>query len=279
MLLFNKKENKIIVRFFGGLGNQLFIFAFSKSQALNNNALLVADSISGFLFDRYRRTFLLSVFSIEISSLSYHNAIWLKFLMKLKLASRKITIIKENNSRCFEPNLLSYRSTTPITFFQGYWQSYKYFELYSDEIRGSINIDKLKVNNDIQILANKIKNTESIAIHIRRVQYEDKLDINYYLKALDIFRDLDDKQFFVFSDDIEWCKTNFYFREFTYISGNSEVEDFYLMSKCKKFIIANSSFSWWAAWLSTNKLKKVVAPKNMSIGCINEFYPNDWILI
>ena len=128
-------------------------------------------------------------------------------------------------------------------------------------------------------MGQKIENTESIAIHIRRIKYEDKLHIDYYLKALNIFNGVNKKQFFVFSDDIEWCKNNFYTNEFIYVSGNSEIEDFYLMSKCKNFIIANSSFSWWAAWLSKSKNKKIVAPKNISIGCINEFYPHDWILI
>jgi hypothetical protein len=279
MSFFRKKENKIIIRFFGGLGNQLFIFAFSKSLALSSNSLLFIDNYSGFIFDRYRRKYLLNNFLIEIPKVNIFYLLYLKFLNKYNIISKKVVFIREKNSRCIESALLNFSPLSSVTFLEGYWQSYKYFNKYSEQIKASLNIDNINVNKEVRLHAIKIKNTESVAIHVRRVDYQDKLHINYYLNAIDFFKNINGVKFYIFSDDIEWCKLNFATNEFIYFSNNSEIEDFYLMTKCNNFIIANSSFSWWAAWLSDSISKKVIAPKNTSIGCKNEFYPDDWILI
>jgi hypothetical protein len=279
MSFFRKKENKIIIRFFGGLGNQLFIFAFSKSLSLSSNSLLFIDNYSGFIYDSYKRKYLLNNFLIRIPRINIFLLFYFKFLNKYKIISNKVIFIKEKDSRCIESSLLNFNPTATVTFFEGYWQSYKYFNKYSDQIRNSLNIDNLPVSIEVKLQALKIKNTESVAIHVRRLEYEDKLNINYYHNAIDLFKNLKFIKFYIFSDDIEWCKLNFSSNEFVFITNNSEIEDFYLMTKCNSFIIANSSFSWWAAWLSESESKKVIAPKNTSIGCVNNFYPNDWILI
>ena len=87
----------------------------------------------------------------------------------------------------------------------------------------------------------------------------------------------------VFSDDLDWCKETFLGNRFTFISGNRDYQDLFLMSMCKNNIIANSSFSWWGAWLNTNLNKKVIAPKKwfgpqLSLSS-DDIYPNTWEII
>lgn len=140
-----------------------------------------------------------------------------------------------------------------IVDFCGYMQSYKYFDNNQDIIQGLFTP----------------KNCPTImwgctSIHIRRgdflkfPEYHTNLDISYYLEAMKI---INSKKYFIFSDDINWCKNNFKGEQFIFSDNTDAIEDLKLMSKCEHNIIANSSFSWWGAYLNKNPSKIVVAPK------------------
>ena len=107
--------------------------------------------------------------------------------------------------------------------------------------------------------------------------------MEYYQKAIKYINDnIEDPYFFIFSDDINWCKENLILNNALYVEANlkSNFEcDMILMSKCKHNIIANSTFSWWGAWLNQNLNKNVIAPKRWmsSFECLDDLYPNDWI--
>lgn len=167
--------------------------------------------------------------------------------------------------------------------FNGYFQSEKYLD--RDKILDLYSIDR----DSADYIQLKYKNilSDSVSIHIRRGDYLDKQDkhpvqdMNYYNLAMSYFNNC--KNFIIFSDDIEWCKNNFIGDQFVFIEGERDYIDLWLMSLCNHNIIANSSFSWWGAWLNQNKNKKVIAPSNWfgpkkQLNA-KDLYCKDWIII
>lgn len=160
----------------------------------------------------------------------------------------------------------------------GYFQSEKYFKDYKDDIRFLLT----PLSSSSPMLSN------TASIHVRRGDYLkfnkafEQLDLGYYTKAISI---LNAKKYIVFSDDIDWCKKTFRGNEFSFSEGTSEVEDLVLMSKCEHNIIANSSFSWWGAWLNNNPNKKVIAPSKWfgpelsPTHNTKDLIPKEWIII
>lgn len=159
----------------------------------------------------------------------------------------------------------------------GYFQSYKYFEHYEKEIRALFDF-KVSTNYDP---------SGKVSLHIRRGNYvslsehHHNLSIDYYRNAIDYFKGY---KFLVFSDDIAWCKENFIGDEFEFVENQTDVEDLCLMSQCEHNVIANSTFSWWGAWLNNNPNKIVVYP-NKWFGPLNsqyetyDMFPPEWICL
>jgi hypothetical protein len=159
---------------------------------------------------------------------------------------------------------------TPIpvgaTFLEGYYQSEKYFIDNSDEILEMFSF-KNSVVNKIKKLHSDILNDErpKVSMHLRRGDYlkfpnhHPVLDVSYFVNAAKQFPD--NSLFVVFSDDPDWCKSNFPVGNYIFVEGQKDYEDLCLMSMCDHNCIANSTFSWWGAWLNKNPEKIVVAPK------------------
>lgn len=163
----------------------------------------------------------------------------------------------------------------PITFtdipviignlkLDGYYQNEKYFNQYRDDILNLYKIDNL-TENYLNEKYSEILLGNTCSIHVRRGNYVERQHfhplqtIDYYKNAISIIGE--ETLFLIFSDDIEWCKINLNFiKNKIFISGNLDYQDLYLMSMCDHNIIANSSFSWWGAWLNQNKNKKVIYP-------------------
>ena len=167
--------------------------------------------------------------------------------------------------------------------FNGYFQSEKY--LCRNTILDLYSIDKTSK----KYINSKYKDiiSNSISVHVRRGDYLNKQDrhpvqsINYYNLAMEHFNNFN--KFIIFSDDIEWCKNNFIGDQFVFIEGEEDYIDLWLMSLCTHNIIANSSFSWWGAWLNKNPNKKVIAPSNW-FGenkklDTKDLYCKNWIII
>lgn len=276
-------KKRIYTRIFGGLGNQLFIYAFAKALSSQKKIPLILDSKSGFLRDVYKRSFKLKNFNIPEKESGFVLFLYNLFRKRLPIASKLLKpglkYIKETDSRQFEPIIFSNKLGNYL-YFEGYWQSYKYFEAYEEEIRKNLVIKKPMTAYNKE-LGTQIKQKNSVAIHLRRVDYSPVLDIKYYLDAMEwMKRNIENPEFFVFSDDMDFCKQHFEVGlHVSYIDHNGvdEIADFYLMTRCKHFIIANSSFSWWAAWLSENTGKQVIAPNSIHIGVKDNFYPESWI--
>ncbi len=168
----------------------------------------------------------------------------------------------------------------------GFFQSEKYFKNVREELLTDFTF-KYNLKEDCEEF---IKDHDRpIALHIRRTDYANYQhhpiqSLTYYAEALDCFDD--DRTVFVFSDDPDWCmKQKLFDEERFYISQNDHLTDLCMMTLCSDFIIANSSFSWWGAWLSTNEDKRVVAPKKWFGPPLSEqndtkdLYCDGWIVI
>jgi hypothetical protein len=176
----------------------------------------------------------------------------------------------------------------------GYWQSEKYFIDITDTLRLDFTLKK-EMEVKARDLYEKIKNKNSVSLHIRRGDYLSSkfssiypvLSIDYYSRALKVIKDkIKDPQIFVFTDDIEWVKDNLDIPvQIEFVSGQKDInanEELILMSQCRHNIIANSSFSWWGAWLNSNPEKIVIAPSHwlyVDSYKIDDLVPKKWIKI
>ena len=245
----------IIVKLKYGLGNQLFQYAIGRYLSLIKNTKLKLD-ISHYN-NKDSRKFELPFFSIPSLETNIEEHLEETFYL-----------YKERNFRYDR----SFRAIRENTYIDGFWQTEKYFS----SIR-HILINDLQIRDEyigsVKKKAVEISKEESVSIHIRRGDYLipknfdffGTLPIEYYLKAIEIVsKKLPDAKLYFFSDDIGWVRKSLVVKnKHEYISGSTainSIEDFYLMSHCRHHIIANSSFSWWTAWLSTCENKIVIGP-------------------
>lgn len=281
----------IIIKLIGGLGNQLFQYSLGRHLSIRNNAQLKLD-VSG--FETYKlHKYSLYNFNIvenfssneEVKKLGINNKILKNINNLLPLQYRKY--IKESGY-LFAPMILDLKDNV---YLEGYWQSEKYFKDIEDAIKKEIT---LKVEVD-ELVQNLIDGTESVSLHIRRADYVTSpkaikvysaCSLEYYRQAIDIItKKISNPNFFVFSDDIDWAKKNLkinYPLFFVDHGAEKNYEDLILMSKCRHNIIANSSFSWWGAWLNNNSDKIIIAPKkwfNDNSKNTSDLLPNNWIKI
>lgn len=266
----------IIVKIIGGLGNQLFQYALGKHLALLNNTELKLD-ITG--FDEYKlHAYSLGHFNVaenfatekEIRKFKkYQRRPGRWWFLYNRLIANEHKYVQEKQFH-FDPQILEIRGDA---YLDGYWQTEKYFKDIEDIIRKEVTVKSPLQGKDTDI-AREIEATNSIMVHIRRGdyvsnpqanEYHGTCGLDYYRKAIAIIAEkVGTPHIFVFSDDHEWVKNNIVLGyPTTYVDHNNadkNYEDLRLMSLCKHHIIANSSFSWWGAWLSQNPHKIVVGP-------------------
>lgn len=291
----------VVTRLYGGMGNQMFQYALGRALAIKNNTMLGLDIQD--LLDRTPRprfTFRdydLDLFYIEAeivpqSSLPFWRRSCGGGPVGVFLNKFRRTVFggkgKERGFK-FNPDVLN---LGPNTYLDGYWQSHKYFESIVDVLRKDFTL-KNPLPENIQELKNKIESQNSVCVHVRRGDYvgnkiHDVVGKDYYNQAIDLLsQGTNIEHVYVFSDDIEWCKAGLSFSQPTTFVGKEYAGErasgqFELMRSCKYFIIANSSFSWWAAWLAENPEKIVIAPKvwfgDKSIDTGHRI-PENWIRI
>lgn len=282
----------IIIRLRSGLGNQMFQYAFFKQMQFwhgEENVKLDIDTYGWhnhngreidkiFTLDFYGDTATKKQ-SLHLADVSY--SLPSRILRKIRGAKHKKYLFWK------EMQLEDYKNLSGDIYLEGFWNEEKYFYDVQSEIRKIYTFPDLKNNYQLEIL-DKIQTTESVGIHIRRgdyVKYPDKFPMctpNYYKKALEIIKQkYKDVSIFIFSDDLNWCKSELSFiNNVTFVENKVNTEafvDMLLMSRCKHNIIANSTFSWWGAWLNNNPDKVVIYPETALI--TYETLPNHWIKI
>ena len=282
----------IISKLKGGLGNQMFQYAIGRQLSLLNKDNLFLDKealLNNTNLIYTKRDYELNIFKLSSKDLNFNNLT--KFINKIKQKIKPRKIIIESSSE-YNESILKH---TGNLLLDGYWQSEKYFKNIEYQIREDFAF-KNKPNEINANILEKIRQSNSISLHIRRGDYVYNLNTNkvhgicsteYYDQGISIIQSkVSNPQFFIFSDDIEWVKKNHRFNsEPDYIDfnkGKDSFEDMRLMSNCKHCIIANSTFSWWAAWLNTNPKKIVIAPKKwFNDATINtqDLIPETWIKI
>jgi hypothetical protein len=283
-----------IVRFLGGLGNQMFQYAFYKSLErrfgsvkADLSAFEAYDLHNGFELERI---FPLTVdqphpFLVKLYDPHYRG--WL--IRKLRrIANLKHAFYEEKTLFQYDARLFEDKGSR---LYWGYWQNERYF----DEIAGTLRQDfkfKLPLNEKNETILRDIQSGNSVSVHIRRGDYlHNELlggicDEAYYCRAIDIISEkLIDPEFFIFSNDIAWCQSTLHLPRAKFISwnhGDQSYIDMQLMSHCKHNIIANSSFSWWSAWLNTHPGKIVIAPRRWTNDPAHspaDMIPHQWLTL
>ncbi len=298
----------VLLHLKGGLGNQMFEYAagialathlgveFKLDKSYYDNKEYEGDALTQFYDIPYFRD-ILNNFETNAKTATPQEANQYQpgFIGKVidRLTPRQFRTVYRETPYIFDPKFFKLRKNVLL---KGYFQSEKYFKNYADVVRKQLTFNKQVRDRDINV-ANQIQQQTSVSIHVRRGDYVKNptasqilgsMQMDYFLKAKTIIEETlaGPVNYFIFSDDIEWTKTQFNeWGNVIYIDksfGNTEVDDMYLMSCCHHNIIANSSFSWWGAWLNSNPNKLVVAPKkwfNQPGIDTKDILPEEWITI
>lgn len=286
----------IVTKVLGGLGNQMFQYAFGRANALRNGTQLFLDRRS---FAEYQtHSFGLHHLYAEISDAP-------KDMLPKQGPSDRLTRLTRRfwpsspkvyveKSFLFDPVAISLRGDI---YFDGYWQSEKYFAEFASSIRSELSIKTPPSSVNLRWLE-RIRNAPSVSIHVRRGDYVSNqaasqvhgtCDLTYYSAAMEFMRreSTEPPVFFVFSDDHEWVRQHMSFgeNEHCFVTDNvadTNYEDLRLMSACRHHIIANSTFSWWGAWLNPSPEKVVIAPRRWFASAelrTDDLIPKDWRLL
>jgi hypothetical protein len=268
----------IISRFYGGLGNQMFQYAAGRALALRHQAKLVADSrpfrsynLHAYLIDR------LNTVMTDASKTDLGDRV-LPPEKRGILRSSFWTIRNRGRLKYFRERSLRYDPSFEClgdeTYLQGYWQSEKYFQDIRGQLRAELTRPEPVDTVNMRVL-DEMKSVLAVSLHIRRGDYVSNskthkvhgtCPLEYYYEAAACIADQTETApaFFIFSDDPEWTRENLKLpHTMRFVSHNTVADpwlDLQLMQSCQHHIIANSSFSWWGAWLNASAKKIVVAP-------------------
>jgi hypothetical protein len=283
----------VIVKLMGGLGNQMFQYALGRHLSKKNNATLYIDTTNLLKKEpgstNTVRDLELDIFDFPINIYRQDNRSGIFYKIYDRISP--IKNIQDSVFR-FNPAILQLKGNL---YLDGYWQTEEYFKEVEELIRKDF-IFKNGPNSKNAALLKKTKETQSVSVHFRRgdyitnkgaQQFHGLCSPDYYKSAMKkIKQELGNPHYFIFSDEVGWVRENFSFDDpFTIVEGNTgknSFEDMRLMAACKHNIIANSSFSWWGAWLNEHKNKIVIAPtfwfKDVSIDT-SDVIPDQWIKI
>lgn len=282
------EEEEIIVKYKGGLGNQLFQYAFMRYLMLVYEKKCSAD-LSAYMYPYGMKYVLQDVFpKIKIARCNPYKR-------ESYITNEKLCYFEKEFVRsAFESIIYFNIEQKTAGYLTGYFQSSIFVEKIKEELYGELIFNK---SNDkgIKKYSELFKLNNTVSVHIRRGDYmlEDNKKIfgnicnrEYYLRAIDFLKKiLINPTFVFFSNDMDWVKVNFSVDNAIYIEQREfddyqDWYDMYLMSICKNNIIANSTFSWWGAWLNRNNEKIVIAPKKwMNQEALLDVCPKEWIRI
>lgn len=259
--------NTVSIKLMGGLGNMLFQIATAQAVSFRDNKKLVCGTDD--------------MIVVHKPYSEYTDTIFRKILFSNRIDS--FITITENHF-----NYSEIERVDGNIKLQGYFQSEKYFIDYKKEILNLFEIDDVTKKYLFEKYG-EIPKKDTCSIHVRRGDYlqlqnhHPVLSIDYYREAIELIGK--EKKFYIFSDDVQWCEENFNFLENKEIvTNNLDYQDLYFMSMCEHNIIANSSFSWWGAWMNENENKKVICPSkwfgsNYSYFDTSDLYCKNWILL
>lgn len=283
----------VLVNLKGGLGNQMFQYALGRKLSLSNDDTLAFD-ISGLRpkGEDTPRSFALDAFTIEATIAAPQQAVRVRYpygTVSVILEKIRSKILRQHHIG-FEPTIL--RKTGTI-YLDGYWQSPKYFDDIRETLLNDFTFSR-PLSDAAKTYANSISQN-AVSLHVRRGDYVFNPKVakmygscspEYYNRAIAYISErVPNPQWFIFSDDIAWVQKHVQFPAssvFVTDDGLTDVEELWLMSTCAHNVVANSSFSWWGAWLNTNQEKIVIAPApwfDYDPAFTNTIVPTSWITI
>ncbi len=263
----------IIVQMSGGLGNQMFqyalyrqLLAMGREVKIDDETCYVEDgtrarqlSVFGITYDKAAREELIALTDARMDIVSR---------IRRKICGRRTKSYMERQFN-FDDKVFQLEEA----YLEGCWQSEKYFPMVKEELRQAFII-QMSMNEETRNYLDQIEQTEAISVHIRRGDYlQDAQQVtyggictdNYYERAIDLMQERHPQAtFYLFSNDAAWVREHMSGGQFIVVDCNDESTgylDMLLMSRCRHHIIANSSFSWWGAWLNRNPAKEIIAPK------------------
>lgn len=299
-------KNNVSVALHGGLGNQLFQFATGLSVARQHLAPLTLDltwfDMAQHLPNTTVRKYALEPFGVDLPTYrkptpegSPARFLLYRIVRKLKrhlgISEPGVTTLNEKSFR-FDPRVLS---AAPPLYLFGYWQSPLYFDRIRPELTAMLGKPR-QMNEATSLLHEQIRNADAICLHVRRGDYVTNqqaasthglCDMSYYHTGLAHVRQgLAAPHAFLFSDDPQWVRVNLKLdipMTVVDVNGPDDAhQDLWLMAACKRFVIANSSLSWWGAWLSDAQSKIVVAPRRWFADeklDTTDLIPQDWLRV
>jgi len=293
----------------GGIGNLLFKYAAGLGLATKLNVPLkldksyyhekhyAGDKLNDFFDIPSFANILENIFNIstiestETEMAFFRHSLFRKVLERLKPYYKRRIFREQRFS--YDPNFFK---ANPNVLIKGYWQSEKYFSHVTSLVKKELTFKK-SIQEKNKSFVDRLNQGVSVSLHLRLGDYlshpvskkiHGALPIEYYQRSVNHLQATINEriQFYIFSDDIEWAKNNLHISaDVTFIDNSfnlTDADEMYLMSQCKHNIIANSSFSWWAAWLNDNPEKIVIAPQkwfNDGIRDTQDLIPEKWLKI
>lgn len=276
-----------LIKMTGGLGNQMFIYAFylRMKQCFADTRIDLSDMMHYHVHHGYEMNRVFGLPQVEFCM----NRTWKKVLEFLLF---RVVYERKQRNGSMEAFIKQY--TWPLIYFKGFYQSERFFIDIEDDIRKAFTFDLTLLNDQSRKMRERIiSDSHAVSIHIRRGDYllpkfwENAgcvCQLPYYKNAIaELGKYEDSPSFYVFSDDIEWVKQNLSLQNAHYIDwnkGNDSWQDMMLMSCCRRHIICNSTFSWWGAWLNPRKDKTVIVPSRWFMKEETPYiYPETWIQV
>ena len=281
----------IIVSLIQQLGNQMFQYALGKRLEVLGKDVKYDLSY----FDKHpgHDLALLRVFnlSLPIATKQEVTAMWearsrFFYRIKKKVFGLDPLLVYEISKECYPRPFNDRTLVFKQGILEGYWQSEKYFAPIADIIRRDFTFQEPSPRN--RKLAEEMAACMSVSIHVRRGDYQGSFPLlteEYYTPAMNFF---DEKygnvHYYVFSNDLVWCRDHLKAEQITFVDWNTGKDspyDMWLMTQCKHNIIANSTFSWWGAWLNCHEGKEVIAPRKWDFYLEDhpDLYCPEWILL
>lgn len=289
-------RDKVIVGLSGGLGNQMFQYAAGRALAVRLEVPLVLDL--AWFAGRKDRVYALGGYALPAST-DLHApqtpamwaSLWSRATRRFSKHKLGAPVIREPHFQ-FAPHVPALRSAA---YLEGYWQSPKYFDDVADQIRADFQLAE-PLSATRREICDKMQAANAVSVHVRRGDYVTNATASahhgtcspaWYRAAMsDMSERVANPTFFVFSDDPDWARENLP-KDWPTVyvppqSDGHDFEDLHLMALCNHHIIANSSFSWWGAWLNPSDSKQVLAPKQWFLSQTNDtrdLLPESWVRI
>lgn len=287
-----------IVKYIGGLGNQMFIYSFQYLLQKHYGETIYADTLYYKDHKFHNGLELENIFDIKLTPANVRDILklayyipnyYLDYHLRRYLPNRKHQYYEPEGGAYTEDVFTKDRDR----YYFGYWQDHKYYDAIHDELMSAFRFKHPLDDRNESIADEMLSSENSVAVHVRRGDYvthhlyKDICTEEYYTKAIDVIKSkVDSPVYYVFSNDIAWCKEKLApiigDAKIIYVDwncGKDSYRDMQLMSLCKSLIIANSSFSWWGTYLNGRK-PLVVAPKKwVNEPLAFEFTLDEWVKI